>query len=177
MALLYHQHDLGYPMRCLGFNYGQRHVRELDFARKHCKRLGIAFTVIELYRIKGLFQRSFLTDGEGSKIVPNRNAVFIHITAGIAASSGAHTVTIATNKTDQWEFPDCTKEFVASVNDSLRKADVDVVVRAPFSGLTKWQIVHLAKKNGWPVEDSLSCYLGTNCGKCDACKQRREALK
>lgn len=177
VALLYHLNGCKCGLRCLGFNYGQRHVAELRLAKEHCGRLGVPFSIIELYRLDGLFARSTLTDGEGSKIIPNRNAVFVHIAASIAASTGFDTVAIGCNADDRKDFPDCRKEFLKTLNESLDKAETGVQLIAPFGGMTKRQIVQLANENGWPVKDSLSCYIGTNCGKCDACKQRREALK
>lgn len=176
-ALLYELHAQGHNIHCLLFNYGQRHIRELDFARHHCQRLQVLFTVVELHRIKGLFGGSALTDGEGTKVVPNRNACLLHIAAAIAVGAGADTVTIGVNKNDQTDFPDCTKEFIKSINDSLTLAKIPVEVCAPYIGLTKWQIANRAKGELWPVEYTMSCYEGTNCGKCDSCKLREESMK
>lgn len=176
VAMLYDLHSQGFKIHCLLFNYGQRHIRELDYARRHCQSLNVPFTVVELHRIKGLFGNSALTDGKGTKIVPNRNACFLHIAASIAEGIGYNMVSIGCNKDDQRDFPDCTKEFLKSINESFERAALNVRAIAPYSGLTKWQIVNRAKEHGWPVNDSMSCYYGRNCGKCDACRQHKEAL-
>lgn len=175
-ALLYDFHDNSHDVYCLLFNYGQRHIAELDCARRHCQRLSVPFTVVELHRIQGLFARSALTDGGGTKIVPNRNACFLHIAASIAVGMGRDKVAIACNKDDQREFPDCTRDFIKSVNESLRRAAIEVEVIAPYIGLSKWQIARRASDCAWPIADTISCYRGDNCGECDACRLRKEAL-
>lgn len=177
VALLYCLLSQNCKVHCLLFRYGQRHEKELEFARKHCERTNTPYTEVELSRIKFLFSRSALTDGEGTNIVPNRNAVFLHIAAAIAASQGAESVTIACNKDDQAGFPDTTHDFIDSINASLKSAKIGVEVCAPFIGMTKRQIVQMARKEGWPICDSMSCYSGTNCGECDACQKRREAME
>jgi 7-cyano-7-deazaguanine synthase in queuosine biosynthesis len=54
-----------------------------------------------------------------------------------------------------------------------------VDVEAPFIRLTKFKVL----KKGWEagmsrqdMEATVSCYEGNNCGKCPACKSRREAI-
>lgn len=175
-AMLYDLRSQGIPVHCLLFNYGQVNIQELDCARRHCQSTDTLFTVVELHRIRGLFARSSLTDGNGGKIVPNRNAVFLHIAASIAAGQGVEQVTIGMNKDDQHDFPDCGQEFLSAVNLSLYKAGLNVVVAAPYMDMTKAQIVSKSRKHQWPIEDTMSCYAGTKCGQCDACKARKAAL-
>lgn len=175
-VLLYDLVQQGCLVHCLLFNYGQTHIGELVVARKHAVACGCEHTEVELHRIKHLFSHSALTDGAGTKIVPNRNAVFLHIAAAIAASQAIQSVTIACNKDDAADFPDCRWDFINAMNATLKTAEVDVEVCAPYIGLTKWQIVHRAKKQGWPYADTVSCYSGNDCGTCDACKKRKEAM-
>lgn len=174
--MLYDLKSQSISVHCLLFNYGQVHIQELDCARRHCSTTDTPFTVVELHRIKGLFARSMLTDGAGGKVVPNRNAVFLHVAAAIAASQGVQTVTIGCNWDDQRDFPDCRPAFLNSVNATLRAAELDVEVCAPYADLTKRQVVERARKHGWPFADTVSCYQGNGCGECDACRQRKEAL-
>jgi 7-cyano-7-deazaguanine synthase len=176
-VLLFDIHRQNFKIHCLLFNYGQTHIKELDYARKHCNSVGAIFTEVELCRVKFLFQRSALTGGGASNIVPNRNSVFAHIAAGIAVSAGSEMVTMACNKDDQSDFPDCTHEWLDSINASLKAAKINVEVCAPYIGMTKWQIVQRAKEIGAPYLDTMSCYGGNNCRICDACRKREEALK
>lgn len=163
------------------FNYGQIHVKELQYARRHCEALRIEKTEVELFRIKGLFLKNALVDGtQPDLVVPYRNGVMLSIAAAIAASNNVQMVSYACNKDDQAEFPDCRWEFVESQNATLKASKTDVEVVAPYIGLTKWQIVQRAKEIGAPWEDTWSCYNPFNeqpCGKCSACNKRKEAIK
>lgn len=176
-VLLYDLHDQGCPIHCLLFDYGQTHIQELDYARRHCQSLAVLFTVIELHRIKGLFARSILTDGGGSNVVPNRNAVMLNIAASIAAGQNVQTVTIGCNWDDRIHFHDCHPTFFEQLNKCLVSANVDVEICTPYIHFTKRMIVDKAKAYKWPYQDTLSCYAGNNCGKCVACQQRKDAME
>lgn len=174
--LLHESIEQGMNVHSLIMLYGQRHIKETTLARRHCQSLGVKYTEIELHKINGLFKRSALTDGDGTIVVPNRNAVFLHIAAGIAASQNIERVLIGCNRDDQADFPDCTWSFIEAMNATLKAAKVEVEICAPYIGLTKRQIVMRAREKGWPYHDTLSCYEGTECGKCDACKKRIAAI-
>ena len=176
IVLLYDLYKQGLNIHCVLFDYGQTHVNELSFAEKHCIKLGVKFTRVELFRIKNMFLHCRLTDGESGNIVPNRNAVFINIGAALAMSANADAVLIGCNKDDQQEFPDCRWEFINATNAALKAAQVPVEVCAPYIGLTKWQIVQRAKEIGAPYLESVSCYEGNECGECDACVKRAKAV-
>lgn len=175
-------HDLAqqdnFYIHSLIFDYGQRHLREIGFARMHCDKLSLPYTVIELHRIKGLFQHSALTDGTGSVIVPNRNAVLLNIAASIAAGAGADSVFIGCNRDDAENFPDCQPDFIKAVQHTLKCAGVAVEICAPFLEMGKRHIVGLARKLGVDLDKTYSCYEGKSdpCGKCLACQKRQEAL-
>lgn len=167
----------GVRLHALSFDYGQTHLKELGCARRHCEELKIEHTTVNLHRIKGLFQKSALTDGKGGVIVPNRNSVFCHIAASIAVSAGAESVIIGCNKDDQNDFPDCTWEWLESVNASLEAAKIPVEVCAPYIRLTKRQIAMRAKELGVDRDSVWWCYGGAvePCGKCMACKKMEDA--
>lgn len=175
-------HDLVYQncnVHCLPFNYGQTHAKELRLAKEHCKSLGVPWTEVELYRVRNLFQRCALTDGKSdTPIVPNRNAVMLHIAAALAQSNDAELVAYACNKDDAVVFPDCRPEFVEAMNRTLKIAEVHVEIVAPYITLTKREIVQRAKQLNVPIEKTWSCYKGTPepCGECDACRKRAIAV-
>lgn len=160
------------------FDYGQKNGREIGFARMQCDSLQLPFTVIELHRIKGLFQHSIITDGTGSVIVPNRNAVLLNIAASIAAGAGVESVLIGCNQDDAENFPDCRPAFINAVQHTLQCAGVPVEICAPYLFNTKRQIAALARKLGVDISKTYSCYEGgfEPCGKCLACRKREEAL-
>jgi len=162
------------PSRCLAVSYGQRHAKELGFARFHADKLRIPLEVVEVPPLFG----SQLTDGGGSVVVPFRNAIMLGLAVNRAEAGGLERVTIATNR-DDWEmFPDCTPNFLAAYNRMLSASGIEVVVKAPYVYLTKKQIVELGRSMSIDLEATWSCYAGGDspCGSCLACRLRAEAL-
>lgn len=95
-----------------------------------------------------------------SAVVPGRNAMLI----GLAALAGAKRVTLGCNADDQAAFVDCRPNVLAPV-----AAACGVELDLPLSGLSKRQVVQLAREIGVPIDSATSCYRGTKCGKCAAC--------
>jgi 7-cyano-7-deazaguanine synthase len=161
----------------IGFNYGQRHVSEVRYARATAKKLGMEFIEVELFQVKDLFLRCALTDGASDSVVAkNRNEVFLSIACAIAAGKGIPEVLFGATAEDYARFPDCRPAWLDSLNKTHRLAQLKVRVSAPFIHKTKSQVVELARKLGVPFEETMSCYAGNNCGKCLACKTRKAAL-
>jgi 7-cyano-7-deazaguanine synthase len=174
-VLLYDLIGQGCKVHCVLFDYQQRHVQELTFAKLHCHRLSVLFTTITLQQLRG----STLTDGTGGVIVENRNAILLSHAAHLAAVAGAELVTYAANKDDEEVFPDCRQSFVEAFNKMLDAAGVRVHVAAPYLSRSKAWIAGLGREIGVALNDTWSCYEGGEapCGKCPACVKRNEALK
>jgi len=173
-VLLYDLVNQGHKVHCALFQYGQKHNQELAFAKGHCRRLGILFTMLDVPSLRG----SQLLDGTGSFVVPNRNAILICIAANLAESAAAEAVTYACNRDDKEAFPDCSPEFVSRINDTLRAGGCSVEVCAPYIEKTKREIAAIGRSLSVPMYDTWSCYLGGEmpCGRCPACAKREEAL-
>lgn len=174
VTMLYDLHGNGERVHALLFNYGQQHVQELLWAKHHCHRLGVLFTVSDIPQLHG----SELTDGEGTIVVPNRNCILLSLAVNLAVSTGADAVTYACNADDEAMFPDCRMAFVRAFNEMLRASEIKVEILAPFIDKPKWWIVGLARVLGVPIHETWSCYRGgaQPCGECPACKQREKAL-
>ena len=162
--------DEGVPVRCLLVNYGQQHSKELWFAEYTCKRWKVPFSTIDLPKLGGLT--------EGSWIVPNRNCILLSLAVNLAVQHKADTVTIGCNKDDESMFPDCRMAFVQVFNTMLATAEVDVKALAPFWDTTKREIVAKAKTFCISIHDTWTCYRGGQqpCGECPACKKLEDAL-
>ena len=78
----------------IGFDYGKKHLIELEVAKEICHNLSINYTVIDL---KGVFVNSSLVDSQQdvsaqhtinpdlpSSFTAGRNSVFLSVTAGLA---------------------------------------------------------------------------------------------
>lgn len=174
-VLLFDLKAQGHPVHCLLFDYGQVHgKRELPIAGWFCGIVGVQFTKLVLPSMPG----SSLTDGNGSKVVPNRNAILLSVAIGVAMNAKVQRVTCACNKDDAADFPDCRREFIDAMNAASKAAGTGVEVCAPYLDLTKREIVGIGKYRGVPMSETWSCYRDgvQPCGECDACKRRAEAM-
>ena len=188
--------DGGWDLRLLSFDYGQRHVKELDCARVLAAGLGARHDVVDLRSVGRLLSGSALTDStvdvpDGhytdesmrSTVVANRNAVFAQVAVGVAVAEGASAVALGIHAGDHAVYPDCRPEFVDAAEHLARVANegfaVDgFAVLAPFLHWTKTDIVRHGAELGVPFADTWSCYRGgdVHCGTCGTCTERREAF-
>lgn len=179
-VLLYDLLSQGQLVSVVMFSYGQKHMeQELSHARLHCAQCMTnehfgGYLEVTIPTLKG----SNLTDGGGSKVVPNRNAVMLSIAVSIAAAHGTSRVAYACNFSDQQDFPDCRPAFVEAMNGAVQAAQLKVAIVAPYIELTKRQVVQIGKRLEVPMQATWSCYAGgyMPCGKCDACKAREGAF-
>lgn len=173
-VMLYDLHAQGHRVHCVLFDYKQKHVQELTFAKQHCHRLGLLYTTIEVPQLRG----SQLTDGTGTVIVPNRNAILLSLAVNLAVAARADTVTFAANKDDETLFPDCRMAFVRAFNILLMNAEIHVEVCAPYIDKPKWAIADLGRQLGVNTDQTWSCYEGGKepCGVCEACIKRSAAI-
>ena len=169
VTMLYDMKQQGHNVHCLMFNYKQRHVQELIFAKGHCRRLGVLYTTIDLPMLGGLNDESW--------IVPNRNCIMLSLAVNFAVQYDSDTVTIGCNKDDEAAFPDCRMAFIQLFNTMLITAQVPVEVCAPYLEWPKWKIADLSKQLGVPAHEIWTCYRGgvKPCGQCPACKKMEEA--
>ncbi len=182
----------GYEVLPLSFNYGQKHVKELEYAANVCKQLGLQHKVVDISAINSLLAGSSLTDDidipEGhyeeesmkSTVVPNRNMMLLSMAVAYAISSGANKVFYGAHSGDHAIYPDCRPEFVEKMKAVCAIADyqpVDIVT--PFLNNSKIEILTAGLKMGLDYGQSWTCYNGREkaCGKCGACTERLEAFK
>jgi 7-cyano-7-deazaguanine synthase len=187
----------GFAVHALSIDYGQRHRRELDCARRVAQSLGAVrhtIVAIDLRAIGG----SALTDaltvpkdrayeeiGEGIPItyVPARNTVLLALALGHAEVVGAFDLFIGANAIDYSGYPDCRPEFLAEFERLANLATKAAVegrgtfhVHAPLLRLTKAEIIREGVRLGVDYAVTLSCYdpdaEGRACGRCDSCRLR-----
>ena len=120
---------------CVLFDYKQRHVQELLFAKAACKRMNVLYTTIELPELRG----SALTDGKSdSVVVPFRNPVMLSVAVNVAVAMGYESVAIGCNQDDQANFPDCRWAVMDALNHAIKLSGYSVQIRAPFIERAKW---------------------------------------
>jgi len=185
-----------YDLHFLSFDYGQRHSKELEYAKKCATVLEAKHDIIDLTSVTKLFTGSSLTDStvdvpEGHyadpnmalTVVPNRNAIMLSIAFGVAVAEDAEIVAAGFHAGDHPIYPDCRPEFAKSFNIMESYAvsgygNPDLILETPFIYKTKTDIVRLGFDMCVPFEDTWSCYKGgdRHCGRCGTCVERIEAF-
>ena len=174
------------------FQYGSNHnKREAAFAKYHCDKLGIEHIEIDL-AFMGKYFMSSLLDGadaipEGnydednmkSTVVPFRNGIMLSVAAGLAESRGLKNVMMANHSGDHAIYPDCRPEFVKAMTGAIEAGTYEgVKLVAPYTDITKADIVSRGAKLGIDYSKTYSCYKGGehHCGVCGTCRERKEAF-
>jgi 7-cyano-7-deazaguanine synthase len=187
----------GYLPYALSFSYGQRHVAELDAARRIAEATGVAGHVVAEIDLR-MFGGSALTAdvavpkgrsqgeiGAGIPItyVPARNTIFLSFALAWAETLEASDVFVGVNALDYSGYPDCRPEYIEAFErmaNLATKAGVEGTQRlrlhAPLMQLTKEGIIRRGLALGVDYSATQSCYdpdeQGRACGGCDACQLR-----
>ena len=175
------------------FNYGSNHAdREISCANHHCQALGIEHLVIDLAFFKQYFNSSLLSgadaiptgsyaeDNMKSTVVPFRNGIMLSIACGLAESRGLKRVLIANHGGDHSIYPDCRPGFITALNGAMQEGTYErVTLAAPYTLLTKADIVRRGVQLGIDYSTTYSCYCGgeQHCGVCGTCNERKEAFR
>ena len=181
-------------MKALSFDYGQKHVKELEFAALHCKDLGVEHHIVKLPFMETLFQSTLLKGGatipEGhyqastmkQTVVPNRNMIMSAIAVGFGQSHKLDFLSLGVHAGDHEIYPDCRQEFIEALRRAVELSDWQpFTVFAPFQRMTKKEILEIGYQLSPPVDygKTWTCYKGESkaCGKCGACQERSEAFQ
>lgn len=188
----------GFEIYALSFAYGQRHVWELECARRIASALGVTdhrTASIDLRVFGGSALTSNLNIPKGRNplripetipitYVPARNTIFLSFALAWAEVVNCNDIFIGVNALDYSGFPDCRPEFIEAFERMARlatKAGVEghqsVKIHTPLISLTKAQIVRKGLDLGIDYGLTSSCYdpglSGEPCGLCDSCSLRR----
>lgn len=190
-TLLHLARERGYRVHALSFNYGQRHVRELECARSVCEAQGIPHKVIDIRAMSEVMAGSSLTsdvevpeghyeeDSMKATVVPNRNMILLSLATGYAVTVGAGAVWYGAHGGDHAIYPDCRPEFVEKMDAVCRVANYEPVgIEAPFMTMDKGQILAEGLRLGLDYSKTWTCYNGREqaCGRCGSCVERLEAF-
>jgi len=191
----------GFTPYALSFKYGQRHVAELDAARKIATKYGAVQHIVAEIDLR-VFGGSALTDnievpkdrslnemGEGIPItyVPARNTVFLSFALAWAEVLPAEDIFIGVNALDYSGYPDCRPEYIDAYENMANLATKSGVegsqrlkIHTPLIDMTKADIVRRGHELGIDYGDTLSCYdpgiNGEACGACDSCLLRKKGF-
>ena len=192
-VLLYHAVKSGEysgGVYAISFDYGQRHKRELEYAKRTVQHLNVPHKVIDLNFFRQVVDSSSLTnsnikvaktrdvlgDAQTVNYVPFRNQMLLSICCAVAESVKADTVFHGAAQIDtQSGYWDGSKEFLSSINELtalIRKHRVKV--EAPLIELSKKEIIEWGNDIGVDFSNTWTCYEGEDkaCGECTACSSR-----
>lgn len=177
---------------CLIFDYGQKHRKEIRYAKKIAEGLNLDYFVV---KINLPWKGSSLLDSKKdipihkrlnsnripSTYVPARNIIFLSYAISLAEVIKANYIFYGANQVDFSGYPDCRSDFIrtfqimANKSTKLGLSGKKIKIVAPLINYSKSQIIKLALKLKVPLHLTWSCYKGENkpCGECDACKYRK----
>jgi 7-cyano-7-deazaguanine synthase len=192
----------GFELHALTVRYGQRHMIELEAARRVAASLGIrSHKVIDVDL--ATFGGSALTaaidvplDREPGTLghdipvtyVPARNTIFLSLALAAAEVIGAFDIFIGANALDYSGYPDCRPEYLqafATLANLATRAGVEGTgqfrIHAPLLTMSKREIVERGLALGVDFALTHSCYnpdaQGRPCGRCDACQLRAKGFR
>jgi 7-cyano-7-deazaguanine synthase len=193
-AILKHE---GYRLSALSVRYGQRHVRELESARRVAAVLGVERHLelaVDLSRVGGSALTSNIDVPKDRAIddqipvtyVPARNTVLLSLALAWAESLGVTDIGVGANALDYSGYPDCRPEYMhafEAMANLATKAGVEGArfrIHAPLMQMGKAQIIQRGLSLGLDYALTHSCYDpledGRPCGRCDSCVLRAKGF-
>ena len=187
----------GHRVIGLSFDYGQRHLKELQAAEALAKDLNLEDHItikIDLSSWGGssLTDTSQIIPTKGiqkntipNTYVPGRNTIFVAIGLSLAEARGANRIALGINAMDYSGYPDCRPDYLdayqelANLSSRVGRDGKGIKLWAPLLDWEKTKIFKEALRLKIPIEKTWSCYQGGSkpCGKCDSCRIRDTALK
>ena len=193
--------DEGFECYALSFDYGQRHDRELESARRVADALGAKQHLVLRLDLRAIGGSALTADipvpksrsesemGAGIPVtyVPARNTIFLSHALAWAEVLESSDIFIGVNALDYSGYPDCRPEYIEAfecmANLATRagvEGTMQLRIHAPLIALSKAQIVQRGTELGVDFALTWSCYEpradGRACGRCDSCLLRRKGF-
>jgi len=194
--------DQGFLPCALSFAYGQRHIVEIEAAKRVAKAMQAHMHLVLPLPLGAIGGSALTADIDVPKdrdmaameseipvtYVPARNTIFLSMALGWAEVLGASDIFIGVNALDYSGYPDCRPEFVAAFEAMANLAVKEAVegrlhirIHTPLLMLSKADIVRLGTSLGVDYGLTHSCYdpdpKGLACGRCDSCLLRQKGFE
>ena len=144
---------------CLLIDYGQKHIEELEYAKRQLDLESVTYQTINL---QGLNVDSGLTggltesrwDNVHAMNVPARNTIFLGLAMSVAENMGLDEVWYGPDYSDRINlFPDCYQEYVVKMNEVAEISGVKPIqIVAPLLGMSK-EIIKQILYQMWGIRD------------------------
>lgn len=192
----------GFRPIALSFRYGQRHVIEIDAARRiaaaqnahehhivdiDLRSVGGSSLTADIAVPKNRSSMEIAADRAiPSTYVPARNTIFLSFALAWAEVRGAADIFVGINAIDYSGYPDCRPDYLAAFEALARlatRAGVEgrpLQIHAPLMQLSKPEIIRRGLSLGVDYALTTSCYdpspTGRPCLACDSCRLRQDAF-
>ncbi len=191
----------GYAIHALSIRYGQRHVIEIEAARRVAAWLGVQQHVeldLDLRNFGGSALTADIAVPKNRSAadmahdipvtyVPARNTIFLSVALGWAEALGAEAIFIGVNALDYSGYPDCRPEFISAFEQTAKlatKAGVEgrwsLKVQTPLIKMSKADIIRTGTMLHLDYSITISCYdpspAGAACATCDSCLLRKKGF-
>ena len=178
----------------LSFDYHQKHVKELECAKKICRDHEVEHHIMDMSLLNQLAPNSLTRvdikvdesapeEGTPNSFVDGRNLLFLSYAAVFAKQRGITDIITGVSQSDFSGYPDCRDMFIKSLNTTLCLAmDYQFDIITPLMWLDKKETWALADELGaFDIirNETLTCYngiIGDGCGHCPSCKLRKKGL-
>jgi 7-cyano-7-deazaguanine synthase len=176
----------GYDLYALSFDYGQRHIIELECARKIAEQFKVTKHLVINFNLRDIGGSALTDDIDVPKVsaevkdkatnasisqsipvtyVPARNTIFLSFALAWSETLGAADIFIGANAIDYSGYPDCRPEFLRAFGDMANLATkvsvegkVQFKIHAPLIHFTKAEIIRKGVELGVDYSHSWSCY-------------------
>lgn len=177
----------------VSFDYGQRHIKEVEAAKAMVEHLNVPHFQVALKCFDNSPSALVRSDKDVSTIdsknglpasfVPGRNLVFLTQAAAMAVAMDANALVTGVCQTDFSGYPDCRQRTISMLEDALSLGiDQPITIHTPLMYMTKAETVRLMERlqSGRElVAMSWTCYEGgpTPCSKCPSCVLRAKGFE
>lgn len=184
-------------VHALSFDYGQRHLQELSFAKMNALFYGVLSHHIIKIDLGPASFSNMLTNHQITPVnyketplkytpnetyVPGRNLIMLSYAAAYAEANSLRDIYFAANADDGQHFPDCRELFISALNQlwTVCPNTSDIKVNTPYIKLSKSEVIQKSNDLKVNLQHTLSCYApisNKECGTCQSCILKQEAIK
>lgn len=181
---LYWALDTFNEVHAISFNYGQRHIVELDVAARIAADAGVPHITLDVPALSQIGAAALTNEaidvaadanGTGneyaadhdlpSTFVPARNAILLTTAAAWAAPNDVRYIVTGVCEADDAGYPDCRAPFIEAIEHAIRAAldDDAFTIAAPLLDLDKARTFALAERLDVlrvVVNETHTCYEG-----------------
>jgi len=176
----------------VSFDYGQRHLIELESAKQIAQLAGVEHQVLPINTFNALGGNALSGNEEvdnaldmennlPNTFVPGRNIIFMSYAAALAYQKKITHLITGVAQTDYSGYPDCRQDTLQALQQTLNLGmEQSFTIHTPLMYMSKAETVKLAVRLGALEALALShtCYNGQRppCGRCAACILRAKGF-